>query len=175
MSKFLTSVFFISCFVAFSLIVIYLALKPRLEKTLTKSEIKSQSFSFEKSQIQTAAAQEFIRFFATVNGSRDEVPQPWQHWDYRQSMIYANILGFPRDGELNFKVLLPKDKFGDLTRAVVSCTPEQTVRFSSKNMSYLGGNVNFFDYAGVFDGLYTYCLKEDCSEIGRVCAIIDFE
>ena len=124
----------------------------------------------------TQGAKEFLRFMNTSGYEKEGIPAVWQNWDWQETMIFADIVSLASEsGELEININLPDNQlFSGRNKTVkVQCAPGQTERFYYKDLLYLGGNVNFFEYAHTGDHFYAYCLDADCNSVGKACILIE--
>lgn len=124
----------------------------------------------------TQGAEEFLHFMKTSSYEKEGTPTVWQNWDWQKTMIFADIMSVASESsELEININLPNNQLfnGGNKTVKVQCTPDQTERFYYKDLLYLGGNVNIFEYTHAGDHFYAYCLDADCKSLGRACILIE--
>jgi|GEM_PF-6718271 len=126
----------------------------------------------------TDTSLEFNDFLATLNIGEQEDNTYWQNWDWKNDMFFADVVFVEKSSKsLVININLPAiQKFSGKTLTVeVRCTPEDTARYSSENIEFLGGNIGLFDYIKKGDAVYSYCLNQECSIVGSACNLIESE
>lgn len=121
------------------------------------------------------ASLEFVGEFSAIKHASEEAPNFWESWNWEETMIFGDVVGVDKEENLILlNISLPKDleiSSKDISSKVL-CSFLQTAQFSTRNRKYVRGNFDLIAVASSGDKLYTYCMKPDCSEIGRMCILI---
>jgi hypothetical protein len=103
------------------------------------------------------------------------VVAPIESWTWQNSMIRARIVFLnSEENSLLLEIIEPEglDIASERVLVTVECSPEETTSFLNTDMSYLDSNFNMMERIVTGEVLYTYCLNESCSSIGRSCVLI---
>ncbi len=94
---------------------------------------------------------------------------------YKDNYVVADITSVDKAGsKLGLSINLPSDdgfETQDVT-AVSECTTQDTTSVSRDDFSVLSESAELFEEARVGDVLWTYCLDDACSTVGKECVLV---
>ncbi|OGC46464.1 hypothetical protein A2V49_04250 [candidate division WWE3 bacterium RBG_19FT_COMBO_34_6] len=145
-------------------------LKYFAKKTTTTPTITDQS-GFKKLDLKRyeSDTEELLKILTTKDY--------WDNWSWEEKMVETEIIEIlPETTEFIVRISRPiNQEFSRLRQRVkVDCPSDQTIKVSSVNptSTLSDGGFNIFDEAAKQDIFYSYCLDQNCLNVGKECVLV---
>lgn len=175
MKEFLARRFKYFLIILLSLSVLYIAFRYFYPKTSVPSgEERSTTFGSLNLEIYQDVVRPLTAIYA---GSGTKY---WEDWNIEDQLVFTVIEWVDYESNALFLYFnQPKNqKFSDNNRlASIQCLPNETVITSNLNpgsTKILDGGFKLIEEADPGDTLFTYCLNEDCTQIGKACILMKY-
>lgn len=101
----------------------------------------------------------------------------WDSWTWQEKIIEADVITVDLENkELSLQVRRPYGQ--PISRKIINpyitCSSDETIAVSSMNptQNFEGGGFDLFDKVEEGDLLMTYCLDEECLNVGKLCILV---